>query len=174
MLSTILGLALKSSAAVSCREGRQGQHSDLSTKIPNDSPGLALLTRHFVIAVATVGSFAYQHVPTRMSGRLAVHGGRYPVNWKQPILGGILAEGSRATQERMGPHEGPWAARHVISGGGCRWHTPHLPASGDIRASLFHGEEQIAAFDATKPAGRQSFGARPAPSARWAACDSSG
>ena len=51
---------------------------------------------------------------------------------------------------------------------------PPLPASGDIRASLFHGEEQIAAFDATKPAGCLSFGARSAPSARWAAFSSTG
>ena len=68
----------------------------------------------------------------------------------------------------------PQTAGRVVRDNRLLWDRVRVPASGDIRASLFHGEEQIAAFDATKPAGRLSFGARPAPSARWAACDSSG
>ena len=146
----------------------------LSTKIPNDSPGLALLTRHFVIAVATVGSFAYQHVPTRMSGRLAVHGGRNPSDSAGLVLGRKMAAHVRASTAKHEHDHVPQAAGRVVRdnplGSAPLW----IPASGDIRASLFHGEEQIAAFDATKPAGCLSFGAWPAPSARWAVVNSTG
>ena len=146
----------------------------LSTKIPNDSPGLALLTRHFVIAVATVGSFAYQHVPTRMSGRLAVHGGRNPSDSGGPDLGRKMAAHVRASTAKHEHDHVPQAAGRVVRDNPLLSERVRIPASGDIRASLFHGEEQIAAFGATKPIRRLSFGARPAPSARWAAFSSSG
>ena len=68
----------------------------------------------------------------------------------------------------------PQAAGRVVRDNPLLSERVRIPASGDIRASLFHGEEQIAAFDATKPAGCLSFGARPAPSARWAAFSSTG
>ena len=145
----------------------------LSTKIPNDSPGLALLTRHFVIAVATVGSFAYQHVPTRMSGRLAVHGGRSPSDSGGPDLGRKMAAHVRASTAKHEHDHVPQAAGRVVRDNLPEYHRVRIPASGDIRASLFHGEEQIAAFGATNPIRRLSFGARPAPSARWAVVNSS-
>ena len=146
----------------------------LSTKIPNDSPGLALLTRHFVIAVATVGSFAYQHVPTRMSGRLAVHGGRNPSDSAGPDLGRKMAAHVRASTAKHDHDHVPQAAGRVVRDNLPECHRVRVPASGDIRASLFHGEEQIAAFGATKPIRRLSFGARPTPSARWAVVNSTG
>ena len=146
----------------------------LSTKIPNDSPGLALLTRHFVIAVATVGSFAYQHVPTRMSGRLAVHGGRNPSDSGGPDLGRKMAAHVRASTAKHEHDHVPQAAGRDLGNNRFLWDRVRIPASGDIRASLFHGEEQIAAFGGTKPIRRLSFGARPTPSARWAVVNSTG
>ena len=157
-----------------CREGRQGQKVMLSTKIPNDSPGLALLTRHFVIAVATVGSFAYQHVPTRMSGRLAVQDGPNPSDRGGLDLGRKMAAHVRASTAKHEHDHVPQAAGRVVRDNPLLSERVRIPASGDIRASLFHGEEQIAAFGATKPIRRLSFGACPPPSARWAAFSSTG
>ena len=67
----------------------------------------------------------------------------------------------------------PQAAGRVVRDNPLLSERVRIPASGDIRASLFHGEEQIAAFGATKPIRRLSFGARPTPSARWAVVNSS-
>ena len=68
----------------------------------------------------------------------------------------------------------PQAAGRDLGNNAPECHRVRIPASGDIRASLFHGEEQIAAFGATKPIRRLSFGACPPPSARWAAFSSTG
>ena len=68
----------------------------------------------------------------------------------------------------------PQTAGRVVRDNLPEYHRVRIPASGDIRASLFHGEEQIAAFGGTKPIRRLSFGARPAPSARWAVVNSTG
>ena len=151
-----------------------GQQSDLSTKIPNDSPGLALLTRHFVLAVAAVGSFAYQHVPTRMIGVLAVQDGPNPSDRGGLDLGrGMYSHVFASTAKHEHDHV-PQAAGRVVGDNPLLCERVRIPACGDIRATLVHGVEQIAAFGATKPIRRLSFGARPTPSARWAVVNSTG
>ena len=99
---------------------------------------------------------------------------RNPSDSAGPDLKAYLWVGLYARQEHPEQHEVPQAAGRVVRDNLPEYHRVRIPASGDIRASLFHGEEQIAAFGATKPIRRLSFGACPPPSARWAAFSSTG
>ena len=89
-------------------------------------------------------------------------------------LGRKMAAHVRASTAKHEHDHVPQAAGRVARDNPLLSERVRIPASGDIRASLFHGEEQIAAFGATKPIRRLSFGACPPPSARWAAFSSTG
>ena len=135
---------------------------------------VCVLSRPVVGCVAPLACGAPQGVGSRLHRVWPCLVARNPSDSAGPDLKAYLWVGLYARQEHPEQHEVPQAAGRVVRDNRLLWDRVRIPASGDIRASLFHGEEQIAAFGATKPIRRLSFGARPTPSARWAVVNSTG
>ena len=146
----------------------------LSTKIPNDSPHLCLEHPPSLISSPPLLELLHKVSEVDSIGVWPCLVARNPSDRGGLVLGRKMAAHVRASTAKHEHDHVPQAAGRVVRDNLPEYHRVRIPASGDIRASLFHGEEQIAAFGTTKPIRRLSFGARPTPSARWAVVNSTG
>ena len=146
----------------------------LSTKIPNDSPHLCLEHPPSLISSPPLLELLHKVSEVDSIGVWPCLVARNPSDRGGLVLGRKMAAHVRASTAKHEHDHVPQAAGRVARDNPLLSERVRIPASGDIRASLFHGEEQIAAFGGSKPFRRLSFGAWPAPSARWAVVSSTG